>query len=223
MLPRGLADETSQRSLATRLRRQRFQLLLTLLSDFTPPVTILDVGGRQRYWEMMAGNSGLLDRMRVTLLNIAPQPVTHPSFTTVVGDGRAMPQYADHAFDIVFSNSTIEHVGAYEDQRRMAAEVRRLGRAYYVQTPNRHFPIEPHFMFPFFQYLPIPARSWMLQHFTLGWTLRQPDPRKAREEVAGIRLLTRGEVRALFPGARLHEERVLGLAKSFVAYRPVAT
>jgi hypothetical protein len=181
---------------------------------------VLDVGGSQSYWQMMLAAAPIGDRLQVTVLNVAPQAVSLPNFTFTVGDGRSMRQFADKQFDIVFSNSTIEHVGGSEDQRRMAAEVKRVGKGYYVQTPNRYFPIEPHFLFPGFQFLPLGARAWLLRHFNLGSTLRQRDPERARAEVEGIRLLSKQEVRELFPEATIQEERVCGLVKSFVAYTP---
>lgn len=218
MLHKRFADNTSSTSVATRLRRQRFQLFLDMLGD-APRVTILDIGGRPAYWEMMAEGTDLADRLQITLLNIEDNVSTHPNFTTLVGDGRAMPQFADGQFDIVFSNSTIEHVGDFADQQRMASEVRRVGRKYYVQTPNRYFPIEPHFVFPFFQFLPIATRAWLLERFTLGWMPRQPNREAALREVRGIRLLGKAEMRKLFPDARIFEERYLGMVKSFVAWR----
>lgn len=39
-------------------------------------------------------------------------------------------------------------VGKERDQERMAAEILRVGRHCYVQTPNKNFPVEPHFIFP---------------------------------------------------------------------------
>jgi len=220
MIPHRLADNTDARSIATRLRRQRFQILVDLLADLPPPVTILDLGGRQQYWELMAAGSSLLDRLQVTLLNTEPVAVSLPSFVAVAGDARAMPQFADRQFDIAFSNSTIEHVGTLADQGRMAGEVIRLGRRYCVQTPNRGFPIEPHTLFPLFQFLPVTARLWLVRHFALGWLARMPDRGTAWREVSAIRLLTRSELARLFPGAAIHEERICGLVKSFVAYTP---
>lgn len=220
MLPKRLADNESPDSYATRLRRRRFQLFLDLLADSPGPVSVLDVGGSQAYWRMMTTDISIRDRVQVTLVNVTAQTSTLPNIRATVGDGRAMPQFADKQFDIVFSNSTIEHVGGIEDQRRMAEEVKRVGKRYYVQTPNRYFPIEPHFLFPGFQFLPIGARAWLLQHFNMGLTRRQPDRPTALAEVAGIRLLSRRELRQLFPEARIYDERMFGLVKSFVAYTP---
>jgi hypothetical protein len=100
----------------------------------------------------------------------------------------------------------------------MAEEVRRVGKRYFVQTPNRYFPLEPHFLFPFFQFLPIKVRVWLLQNFKLGWIEKTPDLQKATEIVESIRLLGKREFLSLFPHAHLYEEKVFGMTKSFVAY-----
>ena len=218
MIHKRFADNTDDQSVATRLRRQRFQILLEMIQASPGPIRILDIGGTPHYWGMMTAGLVLDGPLHITLLNTEAASVTHSNFTALVGDGRAMPQFADGQFDIVFSNSTIEHVGSFADQRRMAAEVRRVGQRYYVQTPNRYFPIEPHFVFPFFQFMPIALRVWLVQHFNLGWYSRIRDREAAGRAVTGIRLLSRGEFGQLFPEARIFEERFYGLVKSFVAY-----
>jgi len=214
---RRFADNTNQGSVASQLRRRRFQILLDMIGD-TRDVSILDIGGRPRYWEAMMAGTDLGERLRITLLNLEADTAPQAGFTVLAGDGRAMPQFADAEFDIVFSNSTIEHVGEWEDQQRMADEVRRVGRRYCVQTPNRYFPIEPHFVFPFFQFLPISMRASMVQRFQLGWMPRMPERELALCEVQSIRLLNKGEFQRLFPEATIYEERFGGLVKSFVAY-----
>ncbi len=67
-------------------------------------------------------------------------------------DGTQLP-FGDREFDIAFSNSVIEHVPP-ELQAAFAAEVSRVADRYFVQTPNRYFPIEPHYQLPLFQFLP---------------------------------------------------------------------
>jgi hypothetical protein len=215
-LIKSLADNSSGDSLATRMRRARFALFLSLLGRLKGHVEILDIGGTQEFWTLMTG--GDPGDVRVTLLNIEHQPVSSSRFASAVGDARSMPEFADGSFDVVFSNSVIEHVGSYEDQRRMANEVMRVGRRYFVQTPNKRFPLEPHFLFPWFQYLPSWARAQMVHRFDVGWYKRMPDYAAAKTEVDSIRLLTRAKFTALFPGAKLHVEKLAGLPKSFVAY-----
>jgi SAM-dependent methyltransferase len=198
------------------MRRARFSLFLSLLHSLDGQVEILDIGGTQEFWTLMTGEDP--GNVRVTLLNIEHQPVTSPKFISAAGDARSMPQFADKSFDVVFSNSVIEHVGSYEDQRRMAGEVLRTGKRYFVQTPNRRFPLEPHFLFPFFQYLPSWARARMVHRFDMGCYKRIPDYAEAKAVVDSIQLLSRRRFAALFPDARMHVERLAGLPKSFVAY-----
>jgi hypothetical protein len=219
MFHRIFADNTNKQSVASQLRQKRFQLFIDMLNNFSTTASVLDVGGTQGYWEMMANGLPLLEKVQVTLLNIQHEETSMPHFRSVAGDARAMPEFTDKQFDIVYSNSTIEHVGNYLDQKNMANEVARVGKQYYIQTPNRFFPIEPHFIFPFFQFLPISIRAWLVQNFKLGWFPKMPDYQKALSEVKGIRLLTKSEVQAFFPDAEIFEEKYLGLSKSFVAYR----
>ena len=214
-LIRALADNSDARSLATRMRRRRFELFLSLLRKLEGHIEVLDVGGTQQFWDLMLADDE--PDIRVTLLNIGHQPVSPPRFESAIGDARSMPQFAAKSFDVVFSNSVIEHLGDYANQRRMAEEVRRVGRRYFVQTPNKRFPIEPHFLFPWFQYLPVGTRSWLLHRFDVGWYRRIPDRSSARAEVESIQLLTRKRFSAMFPEATIYNEKFAGLTKSFVA------
>jgi hypothetical protein len=208
-------DNASAGSLATRMRRARFARFTARLDRLAPPLRILDVGGRQIFWERMGfvGRPGV----EVTLLNLEPIAASLPGFSAVVGDARELAQFADGSFDVVFSNSVIEHLGTLAGQRRMAEEVRRVGRRYFVQTPNRNFPLEPHFLVPGFQFLPRRLQVAMVRRLNLGWYRRRPDPADALALVAEHRLLSERELRALFPGAEILRERVLGLTKSFIA------
>jgi ubiquinone/menaquinone biosynthesis C-methylase UbiE len=196
-------------------RRRRFAFFQSLLSRLERPVRILDVGGTETYWKMMALNA--VDQVFITLLNLSQNEVSLPNVTSIAGDARAILA-KDASFDVVFSNSVIEHVGTYQDQIQMAKEVRRVGKRYFVQTPNKYFPLEPHFLFPLFQFLPINLRTLLLQNFRLGWFSKTPDKAEAREIVESIRLLGKREFLSLFPNAEVYEEKILGMTKSFVGY-----
>lgn len=163
----------------------------------------------------LAGESGIA----VTLLNLGEISVSHSNVSSVIGDARSMPQFGDGEFDFVFCNSVIEHVGGDSDVLAMAKEIRRVGRRYYVQTPNRYFPIEPHFLFPFFQFLPLRARVLLLRRFNLGWMKRRSDAAAAEKAVRSINLLSKKQMKALFPDARIVEERLFGLTKSILCMK----
>jgi len=212
---RRIADNRDEQSMAVRFRRKRFAFFLSLLSQLERPVRVLDIGGTEGYWKTMGLDA--TDQVFITLLNLSQDNVTLPYLTSIVGDARNLDM-KDNSFDIVFSNSVIEHVGGHQDQMQMAKEVHRVGRCYFVQTPNKYFPLEPHFLFPFFQFLPIRLRVFLLRNFNLGWFKRTPNAQEAREAVESIRLLTKREFAALFPDALIYEEKILWMTKSFVAY-----
>lgn len=210
-----IADNRNRKSLASALRRKRTAFFESLIAPLEKPVRILDVGGTEQFWKMMEA-PGKAD-LFITLLNLEKVDTSLTNCGSLAGDARSL-DFTDRSFDVVFSNSVIEHVGDFSDQARMAKEVRRVGRRYFVQTPNKYFPIEPHFLFPFFQFLPLKLRVWLLMNFRLGWFARTPDKAKARQIVEGIRLLGGTEFQLLFPDAEIYEEKFLGLTKSFVAY-----
>jgi hypothetical protein len=209
------ADPERADSLAVSLRRKRWKWFLRFLDHCgRGPFRILDVGGTESFWETM----GFADSEHsITVLNVFADEPRHANIVTELGDASNMPQFDDDQFDIVFSNSVIEHLRTAENQWKMAAEVRRLAPRYFVQTPNYGFPIEPHFLFPGFHYLPEPARVWLIRHFALGWYERIDDESYARHLVGEIRLLRQSELQAMFPDAVIYRERLLGMTKSLVA------
>jgi 2-polyprenyl-3-methyl-5-hydroxy-6-metoxy-1,4-benzoquinol methylase len=128
-----------------------------------------------------------------------------------------MGQFADDEFDIVYSNSVIEHVGDFTAMHRMAREIRRVGKRHFVQTPNKYFPVEPHFVFPAFQFLPKPLQLGLVQNFQLGWMDREPDKARAAAIIDSIHLLSLRDMKVLFPTSGIRPEKTLGMTKSFIA------
>ena len=162
---------------------------------------VLDVGGTDKSWWFADWNGPVV---RCNLDSHAAS-----AGLRVVADGCALP-FADRSFEVAFSNSVIEHLRTLEAQTRFAAEVRRVGRRYFVQTPNKWFPIEPHYLFPFFQFLPTILQRWLHTHFDIG-TFKRTDP------FGSIRLMRKSELQRLFPEARLIAERLGPLVKSWYA------
>ena len=175
---------------------------------------ILDVGGNHWFWRHIDCPA------RITCLNIDAnhdQPACE-QFSFIVGDGRVLP-FADGEYDIVFSNSVIEHVGTFEDQRRFAEETRRAGHAYWVQTPDRWFVIEPHLVAPLIHYLPVALQRRLARRFSIWGLTTRPTQAEVDAFLAHTRLLTLAEMKLLFPDATIYEERFLFFRKSIVAYR----
>jgi len=195
-------------------RRKRMLCFIDRIQP-TAETRILDIGGYSETWRDFPIGS------KITLLNLpkyAEKPQSPERFEYVYGDGRRL-EYTDGEFDIVFSNSVIEHVGGKDQQRAFAAEARRVGKAYWVQTPAKEFPLEPHLLTPFIHWLPAYWIPRLLRFFTVwGWITR-PTREQARSFWAEIRPLTGREVRELFPDATILVQRFLGIPKSYIAYR----
>ena len=172
-----------------------------------PNEKILDVG---------AGSGAALERFNTTneivALDLNPldsEWIRSPNVTVQVGDATAMP-FADKEFPLAFSSSVIEHIPKAL-QPTFANEIRRVADRYYVQTPNRYFPVEPHYQFPLFQFLPLRLQRALNKRFTLGW-----QEKGSWEEIT---LLSARDLQRLFPDGEIHRERVFGLTKSLMVVR----
>lgn len=205
--------------LAARFRTKRFEFFKSLASSIPRPIRILDVGGTQKFWEGM--NFTNEEDIEIVLLNLSEIEVCYPNFRSVAGDATKMDEFADNEFDIVFSNAVIAHVGEYEDQCCMAEEVKRVGERYFIQTPNRFFPIEPRFIFPFFQFLPSALQVFLVRYsnFLMCYPRRAiTDKQDALDAIDFARLLTKKELKAMFPGESIYKEKLLGMTKSLIVY-----
>jgi hypothetical protein len=186
----------------------------------TRDTRILDVGGSLYNWQIVDCPA------RITLLNVGfgyfARPRLLPSnMTLLLGDGRGLG-CADGSFEICYSNSVIEHLSDFESQQRFAAEVRRVGRGVWVQTPARWFFVEPHLITPLIHYLPRRLQRPLLRNFTVwGWLVR-PNAKRVDAFLHEVRLLTYAEMKVLFPDCRIERERFLGWTKAYVAVREAA-
>ena len=118
----------------------------------------------------------------------------------------------------VFSNSLIEHLATYENQAKLAKESQRIGKHYFIQTPAYIFPLEPHFLFPFFHWLPVKIRVLALQKFNIGWYPRERNFQDAKQKVEEIRIMKLRELKNMFVNGKIIKEKLFGLTKSYIAH-----
>jgi Methyltransferase domain len=213
----------SKLSGAFRARRvaQLRSLIAAISSRKGAPLKILDIGGRPQYWEQVGLQFLRLSNVKIVLLNIHATELGggQDEFEKVVGDACDL-RFADHEFDLVHSNSVIEHVETWRNMKAFASETRRVGRYYYVQTPYFWFPVDPHFYaFPMFHWLPRPIRARLLSSLPLATAGRLPGIDKSFQAVDDARLLDLSQFKFLFPDAEIRFERAIGLPKSMIALR----
>lgn len=203
-------------SLQRRFRARRMALFARAVG-LTAEMRVLDVGGTIEIWRLAPVMP------RVVLLNQAFWPhQIEGAEGAILGDGTALP-FADQSFDLVFSNSVIEHVGDRATQARFASEIARVGKEFWLQTPSRYFPVEQHMWTPLVHWLPRRWQAAILRRFSV-WSLVTSYDAAQREFYVNhyldtIRLLSARELGELFPGATVLRERTLGWTKSLIAWQ----
>jgi len=149
--------------------------------------------------------------------------------TVLIKEDGDLP-FEDNFFDIVYCNSTIEHVSvdktqrwhlkdgrefaqkAFERQRKFASEIQRVGKGYFVQTPGKSFIIESHTWLPLIQFLPRPILISTIKWLNKWWI---------KKTTPDWYLLTTKQMSLLFPNAVIHKEKVFFLTKSLIAIKPM--
>ncbi len=222
------ADPNTLAELSAHFRAARDQRLRALIvaerARTTGTFRVLDLGGRADYWQRVGLDFLEANDVEILCVNYTEAELyagqgDFPRLKTAVGDARAL-SYADGSFHLAHSNSVIEHVGNFADKRAFAGEVRRLAKAYYVQTPYFWFPIDPHWpKMPFFHWMPMSWRWRMLCRWKLGFAGPHRDMDHALGDLEATVLLDWTQMHGLFPDATLRAERLAGLPKSMIAER----
>ncbi|NJL81366.1 MAG: class I SAM-dependent methyltransferase [Richelia sp. RM2_1_2] len=191
----------------------RLERMKQFLGLVKPPsgAKIIDLGGHMPMWQWFDHD------FEVTLVNL---PGSYKStgkfgkYTLVEGDATNLCDiFADKCFDIVFSNSVIEHVGDESKQADFASEVKRLAKGYWVQTPSLYWPLEPHTGVIGYWLLP----EFVRQNLQNSWEKKLP---VWTEMVRGTRVLSQNRMRELFTDSKFYVERKFLLEKSYAAYKP---
>jgi len=206
-------DPNSHLSLAYRARKKRWQHLIDTFPEFSE-MRVLDLGGTPQSWELAP-----VIPKAVTIVNLQAHRSDNPNITSIIGDACNLPtSVAAEQFDLVFSNSLLEHVGGHSQRQQLADSVHDLAARHWVQTPYRYFPIEPHWVFPGFQWLPYEARVQISLRWNRGH-VRTHNREDAEHIVDEIDLIGISQMRRYFPSSTIWYERFAGLVKSLVALR----
>jgi hypothetical protein len=208
-------------------RSQRGQRFRAYVREMRWPLRILDLGGTVRFWE--AWDIGSQQDVVVTLINNHAVDPTNRGVVSsckniidVNADVTAITVDYMRRFDLVFSNSVIEHLPSAAEQVAVAGTISASGRAYFIQTPNKYAPIDPHFprpYVPFFAAYPRHLQARLLTWTDLGSGWRSPNMEMSLTRMASYLPLSVADVRALFPDAEIVMEPPMGVPMSILAYR----
>lgn len=205
------------------MRRKRFDLFLSILAHINKDkIKIIDLGGTAGYWEQHVSYLQGLDKpVLIKIVNLFPndeKSITIGAITLefAVGDATNLVGIKNKEYDVVYSNSVLEHVGNLNKQLDMAREIYRIADYHFIQTPNRYFPIEAHVLLPYWQFWPLAFRGWLVSKKQIAWMGKRPNYISAKAASEQIRLLTIYEAKKMFPLSTIYKEKALFLTKSII-------
>jgi SAM-dependent methyltransferase len=202
------------------ISRKRKLALFYKVMEPTSETKVLDVGAEIN----LQGSYGLqfIDsypwKSKITAINTSAEHINlikqrYPEIEVVVGDARDLP-WPDKHFDIVYSNAVIEHVGDFESRKKMAAEIMRVGKRWFVTTPNRWFPFEFHLRVPLVTWLPGNCYLWIGRIISYNH-IRQKYVFGTKHD--RLRLLTARKLKCCFPKSKIIKQRVTFMAETLIA------
>jgi SAM-dependent methyltransferase len=200
-------------------RKRKLELFYSLLKPNADD-KVLDVGAEIN----PDGSRGLqlIDsypwKDKITALNTSAEHIKlikqhYPEVKAIVGNGCILP-WPDKHFDIVYSNAVIEHVGGLAEQKKMAAEIMRVSKRWFMSTPNRWFPFEFHLRLPLVTWLPWHGYQWAASIVSYSHVKRKFvfKGRKA----SGIRLMSVRELKKCFPTSKIIKQRVTFMSETLI-------
>ena len=199
-------------------RTRKLRLFYELLRP-TKQTRILDVGGETH--PSLEGAIQFIDgypwKENVSVVNLSSEHISrikchYPEIDARVGDACALP-WEDKYFDVVYSNAVIEHLSEFERQKKMAAEIMRVGKSWFVATPNRWYPLEFHMRLPVVTWLPRSGQIWLGQIISYNHVNKKYTSGIRHDD---LRLMTARELKQCFPTGRIIKQRVTFMAETLI-------
>lgn len=201
-------------------RKRKLKLFYKVMKP-TSQTKVLDVGAGIN----PDGNRGLqlIDsypwKNEISAINILPETISqmkqyYPEVEAVVGDALDLP-WPDKHFDAVYSNAVIEHVGDFESQKKMAMEIMRVGKRWFVTSPNRWYPFEFHMRLPFVTWLP--GKSYLWAARIVSYSHAHKKYTFGMKHYDDFRLLTARQLKCCFPDSKIIKQRVTFMAETLIA------
>ncbi|MEN6384977.1 MAG: class I SAM-dependent methyltransferase [Phycisphaerales bacterium] len=138
----------------------------------------------------------------------------YPQIDARVGDACKLP-WPDKYFDIVYCNAVIEHLGNFINQKKMAKEIMRVGKSWFVATPNRWYPFEFHLRLPFITWFPgnfylLAGRFCSYCHVKKKYVFGL-----SRND---LRLMTSKELKQSFLDSKILKQRITFMAETLIVF-----
>jgi len=199
-----LFDNLSEKS-----REKKYKLFLDIIKP-TKENTILDVGsGPGTFLEKRYINKENIIALDINSEYLKDLKKKYPKVKTKLGSALKLP-FEDNSIDIVFSNAVIEHIGNYKNQQQFAKEMQRVGKKWFVTTPNKWFPFEPHFLVPFYQFVPKKVQKFLSKHVNVG--------RYKKGTWQDINLISARIFKKLFPTSKIMKNRITIFPETLICY-----
>jgi hypothetical protein len=201
-------------SIGERRRSGRWEWFARTFPDIES-MTVIDLGGTAEAWRRAPVRPA-----SVHVVNLEVDSADVPAWIRVdTADACNLPaSISGGDYDLVFSNSVLEHVGGHSQRQLFADAVHGLADRHWVQTPYRYFPIEPHWLFPGFQFLPLSTRALVSRHWPLSCCPPSGHVDSVRQAMS-VELVSRTEMEFSFPDSKVCGEHILGITKSLVAIK----
>jgi len=194
-------------------RRRKWGVFLKEIAP-SKGMRVLDVGFEE---EEYSGHSNFIEKHypypeMLTALGVdipVKFKARYPTVTAVYYDGNCFP-FEDKAFDVLWSNAVIEHVGDRNKQLLFLKEIKRVSKRAFITTPNRFFLIEVHTLTPLLHYLPKRVFDKYLEFIGKGWAAGEY-----------MHLLSKNDIKTLLADAGIADytiikNRFVGITMSFI-------